>query len=120
MNERQVTLDFVEGETDVTLGETFRYFTVPCDMTIIYVCASPSVADAALTLDINDDGTGVITALACGVVAVPGTWKSTHMGGTNTPVQVAAGSVLSFDANAATASTRIAIQIVALVGEKFS
>lgn len=120
MNERLVVLDFVEGEVGVTLSTLFRYLTIPCDLTVIYVCASPSADDTGLTIDINDDGTGVITAVDAATKATPGTWKSTHMGGTNAPVTIAAGSVISFDANSAASGTRVGIQVWALTGEVFA
>jgi hypothetical protein len=118
MNERLQTISFVEGETGVTLGDNFRYFTVPFQMTIVAVTCSPSVDDSGATIDINDDGTGVITAIDCSDQNVPGTWKSTHItGGTETPVSVAAGSVLSFDLNNGAANTRVGIVIWYLGGE---
>jgi hypothetical protein len=117
MSENLQVISFVEGEVGVTLGDNFRYFTVPFQMTIVAVTVSPSVDDADLTIDINDDGTGVITAISCADQNVPGTWKSTHLtGGTETPVSVAAGSVISFDANSAAANTRVGIVIWALGG----
>lgn len=117
MNERMIVIDFAEGETGVTLGANYLYFTVPQSMTIVYVTAAPSVDDADLTLDINDDGTGVITAVSCADQDVPGTWASTHVGGANAPVTIAADSVVSFDANDAAANTRLYVQIWALIGE---
>ena len=113
-----ITLD--EGEVGVTLGANYRYFYAPCDMTILYVTASPSVDDADLTVDINDDGTGVITAVDASDLDVPGTWKSTAMGGTNAPVVIAAGSKVSLDANDAAANTRIMVQIWFSAGTKWS
>ena len=119
MNDRMINLTFDEGEVGVTLGANYRYWYAPFDMTIVYVTASPSVDDADLTVDINDDGTGVITAVDASDLDVPGTWKSTHIsGGTEDPVHVAAGSKMSFDANDAAANTRIMISIWALLGEE--
>lgn len=120
MNERLICMTFDEGEVGVTLSTNYRYFYTPVDLTIVYVTASPSVDDGGLTVDINDDGTGVITAVDASDLDVPGTWKSTHMGGTNAPVTIAAGSKVSLDANAAAANTRILVQIWALVGEAWS
>lgn len=120
MNERLVVLDFVEGEVGVTLGNNFRYITIPVNLTIISVSCSPSANDTGLTIDINDDGSTAIAAVTCDTAATPGTWKSTHMGGTNTPVAIAAGSVVSFDANAAASGTRAMISIWALTGEVFA
>lgn len=120
MNERLVVITVDQGEVGVTLSANFRYFYVPCDLTVVYVTASPNADDAGLTIDINDDGSGVITAVDCSDADVPGTWKSTHMGGTNTPVTIAAGSKVSLDANNAAADTAVHVEIWALAGEKFS
>lgn len=120
MNERLVVLNFDEGEVGITLGANYRYLTTPCDLTVVFASVSPSVDDADCSVDINDDGTGVITAIDCSDQNVPGTWKSTHMGGTNAPVTIAAGSLLSFDANSAAANTRIMVSIWALTGEEWS
>lgn len=120
MNERLVVLCFNDGEVGVTLSTNFRYFTTPCDLTVIYVTASPSANDAGLTIDINDDGSTAIAAVTCDTAATPGTWKSTHMGGTNDPVRIAAGSVCSLDANNAAANTRTYVEIWALASEVFS
>ena len=100
-----------EGEVGVTLGANYQYFYAPCNMTILYVTAAPSVDDADATIDINDDGSGVITAVDASDLDVPGTWKSKPMGGTNDPVVIAAGSKVSLDANSTAANTRIMVQI---------
>ena len=99
------------GEAGVTTGALYQYYTVPCACTIKYVCAAPNVDDADVTVDVNDDGVAAISAIVCATKAVPGTWKSTAMGGTNAPIQVAAGSVLSFDLNGAAAGTAIMVSI---------
>src|SRR3989337_828671 len=91
-----IAISFVEGEVGVTLGALFRYFTTDVPLTIIGVTVSPSVDDAGLTIDINDDGTGVITAIDASDLDVPGTWKSTLLGGAQTPISNAAGRVISF------------------------
>jgi len=109
-----------EGEVGVTLGALYQYFTAPCDMTIIYVCAAPSVDDPDLTIDINDDGTAAISAISCALLATPGTWKSTVMGGTNDPVTIEDGSVVSLDANSAAVNTRIMVQIWFMPGTQWS
>ena len=112
------TISFVEGEVGVTLGDAFRAFTFDFPFTIVGVTASPSADDTGLTLDINDDGSAAIAAIACAVKATPGTWKSTHFGGAQTPVSVAAGSIITFDANAAAADTRLGVVITCLMGAK--
>ncbi len=117
MNEKLVVLDFDDGEAGVTLGALYRYSTLLVSGTIVAVVTSPSVDDPGLTVDINDDGTGVITAISTALKATPGSWISTHFGGANTPVAVAKDSVLSLDANAAAANTRVKVQIWILTGE---
>lgn len=117
MNEKLVVLSFADGETGVTLGDAYRAIKVPFDLTIVYVSASPNVDDAGLTIDVNDDGVAAVAATPAATLATPGTWRSTHVGGTNAPVQVAAGSILTLDANAAAANTAVLVQIWALTGE---
>jgi len=119
MNERLVVLNFTDGEVGVTLGDNYRYFTVPSDLTIVYVTASPNADDTDLTIDINDDGAAAIAAVAASDQDVPGRWISTHFGGTQTPVRIAADSKVSFDANDAAANTVVYVQIWALAGESY-
>ncbi len=112
MDERFSCISLTDGEAGVTLGALYRYFTsLPQGMTIVYVTVSPSVDDADLTIDINDDGTVAIAAISCADKDVPGTWKSVDVGGSNAPVAVAADSVMSLDANSAAAGTRVHVQI---------
>jgi hypothetical protein len=118
MNERLIVLSVETGEVGTTLGAAFYFTKIPTDITIVGVSCAPSADDAGLTIDINDDGTGVITAIDCSDQDAPGEWKSTHFGGTNTPVSIAAGSEISLDANNAAANTRVWVNIWALVGEK--
>jgi len=119
MNEKLTVLSFTDGEAGVTLGDTYRYITVPCALVIVAVYASPSADDPDATVDINDDGVASVSTVACATKATPGSWISTHFGGTETPVAVAADSVLSLDANDAAADTRIMVQIWALTGETY-
>lgn len=107
---------FTDGEVGVTLGALYRYFHVFSDITIVAVAASPSADDADATIDINDDGTVAIAAVTCDDKEIPGTWKSTHIGGTNDPVTISRDSVVSLDANSAASGTRIMVQIWYLPG----
>jgi hypothetical protein len=104
----------------ITLSTNFHYFYTPCDLTVIFVCATSNADDAGLTIDINDDGTGVIAGVSAADADVPGTWKAKHMGGTNDAVTIAAGSKVSLDANNAAADSVVSVQIWALTGEVFS
>ncbi len=117
MNERLVEIALEAGEVGVTLGDAYKYYTALVPLTVVGVVCSASANDADLTVDINDDGSGVITAIACATAATPGTWKSTHIGGTETPVRIAKNSVISLDANNAAASTRLRVALLCLTGE---
>ena len=116
MNENLVVLQFQDGQVGLTLSTLYRYFYVPFDVTVVYMEAGASADDPDLTVDLNDDGTGVIAALACATAATPGRWQSTHVGGTNAPVHIAAGSLCSLDANSAAADTDICVTLWCLVG----
>lgn len=99
------------------LGANFAYTHLPIQITIVAVSVAPNTDDAGGTVDINDDGTGIITAIDCSDQNVPGVWQTPGYGGTNTPVTVAGQSLLSADANSIAAATSIGIQIWALEGE---
>ncbi len=120
MKEGITVLSIMDGEVGVTLGADYHSFITPCDMTILYVDAAPSVNDADATIDIEDDGTAVIESVSCAVLATPGTWKSTAMGGANDPVVIAAGSVVSLTATDAAANTRIGVRIWFSAGTEWS
>jgi len=117
MNERMIEISLEAGEVGVTLGENYKYFTALVPLTVVGVVCSASADDAGLTVDVNDDGTGVISGIACATAATPGTWKSTHIGGTETPVYIAKNSVISLDAKNAAADTRLRVGLLCLVGE---
>jgi len=99
------------------LGALVYYATIPMSMTIVAVSAAPSADDAGLTIDINVDGTAAIAALAAADQNVAGTWTSTHFGGANEPVHIAADSVISIDVNSAAAATAVYLNIWYLAGE---
>ena len=119
MNERLVCIPLpgVYPGSGAALGDNYAYFYSRYDMTIVYVSAAPGADDPGLTLDINDDASGVITAISCADADVPGEWESTHVGGAQTPVTIAAGSKISFDANNAANGSQIFGYMLALTGE---
>jgi hypothetical protein len=119
MNERlqMVSITLVDPDNTAAIGALHYYFDALYDMTIVGVSVAPEVDDADATLDIDDDGTNVITAVSCADADVPGTWKSTHGGGTNAPVFVAAGSKVSFDINDGAAATAFHVVMYVLLGE---
>lgn len=119
MKERLVVIPFnlVDPDETAAVGDLFLYWTAPIDLTLVYVTVAPAEDDTGATLDINDDGTGVITAVDASDKNVPGTWGTPGYGGTNAPVLVAAGSVMSFDINNGAAANNFYGQIWALTGE---
>lgn len=122
MNERLVVISktLVDPDESAGMSTNEAYFYAMCDLTVIAVCVAPEEDDSGATLDINDDGTGVIEAIGCADADVPGTWKSTHMGGAETPVRIAAGSKVDFDLNSAAVANAFNVDIWALTGEVFS
>ena len=121
MTERLVAYTFnladpVEGNA---LGALETYFRIPFGATLVYASGAPAADDAGGTMDINDDGSAIVTALACAVAATPGEWISTHCGGTQTPVEIAAGSLMTIDLNALAIGVSFAVVILLLVGESW-
>lgn len=110
-------LSFTFGSNGATLGALEGYVTTPYGFTLIGVAGAPSANDTDLTMDINDDGSVIVTAMSMAVKATPGTWLTPALGGTNTSVHVAAESVLSFDFNNAAANTQVYVQLYVLLDE---
>jgi hypothetical protein len=122
MNERLVayTLNLADPVEGNSLGVLETYFVLPFGATLVYASGSPSADDAGTTLDLMDDGAACgPTALACAVAATPGEWISTHCGGAETPVEIAAGSVMSIDVNGSAAGVTFAIVLLFLTGESW-
>lgn len=119
MNERLVsyTFNLFDPNDAAGLGALSSYFMLPFGATLVYASGTPMTDDAGCTLDINDDGVAIVTALACAVKATPGEWISTHCGGTQTPVRIAAGSEMTIDVNAIAVGVRFDVQMLFLVGE---
>lgn len=119
MNERLLAytptlVDPAEGESLSDAGA--GYFMVPFQATLIYASISPFEDDAGATLDIQDDGSDIVTGIDASDHDVPGEWQSTHVGGSNDPVQIAAGSEISLDLNNAAAANRFDVVLLFLVG----
>ena len=78
-------------------------FDMPVGMTILGVslCAEAFAnTPTTFTIDIQDDGTDTsIAALAASTAGTPGTWYTPALGGTETPITVAAGSDVEIDLN---------------------
>lgn len=93
------------------------YWTVPFNITIVGVSVAPLEDDTGATLDIDDDGSNVITAVDASDADVPGTWLATGFGGSNEPVAIAADSKIAFDLNSAAAANVFYVSVWYLVGE---
>lgn len=101
MNENIVTYTFTAGNPTEAAGLSTNalYFMVPFGATLIYMSAAPLEDDTGATVDLNDDAASVVAGVDASDKDVPGEWISTHVGGTETPVQIAAGSVCDLDFN---------------------
>lgn len=106
-------VDPTEGNA---IGALEGYIQLPFAYQIVAVSVSPQVDDAGATIDIDDDGTNVISAIDASDQNVPGTWATPGFGGTNAPVAVAANSLVSFDVNAGANGSAFNVDMVVLVG----
>jgi len=102
MEERLVPLSFffaaVADVDGAWLQEIpFQCTIVAVDYTLHTVTGSPTGAD----IDIQDDGVDAIVAIALAAFTAgsKAEWLTKHMGGAQTAVEVAAGSVLEIDLN---------------------
>jgi len=74
----------------------------PIGLTLVGVtlCAEAFTGTpTGFNVDIQDDGTDVITAVAANSAGTPGSWLASHLGGSLTPVAIAAGSEVEIDVN---------------------
>ena len=119
MKERIAVLSVHEGQVGITLGDLFAYKKVLVQGTVVAIQVAPGADDTGLTVDVDNvtGSSAVATAISAAVKATPGAWLTPGYGGTNTPVAVDKGDILSFDANAAAADTAINVDIYILTGE---
>lgn len=120
MSAQLMTFNFsAQAQVDADGVHTVK---VPFGITIVgvTVCAEAFTGSpTGFNIDIQDDTTDVISAVAANAAGTPGEWKSTHLGGSNAPVSVAAGSVLEVDVNLTAGSSPTAdydVTIFALAG----
>ncbi len=96
---------YIQGQVD---ADGVVEFEAPCGMTIVGVslCAEAFTGSpTGFNVDIQDDGSDIITAVAANSAGTSGTWKTPTFGGSETPVYVAAGSAVEIDVNFAGGST---------------
>lgn len=112
------TLSFSVTDPDesAAVGTAALRFELPFNFTIVGVSVCPLEDDTGATMDIQDDGTDVITAISCADKDAVTPWLSTHVGGTNTPVHVAADSEVTFDFNSAAVANIFHVAISFLAG----
>jgi hypothetical protein len=108
MNERifVITQNIADPDNSASVTTGACYFMLPVQATLVAVSVSAHDDDAGATIDILDDGTDIVTGIDASDQDVPGEWLSTDFGGTNAPVEIAAGSEMSIDVNSAAAANR--------------
>ena len=113
-----VSMTFVLGDPidAATLGDDILLSVLPTEGKLVYFSAVPLEDDTGLTVDIDDDGTAVVTAVAAADKDAVSTWSTTHFGGTNEPVVFAKGSELGVDLNAMAAGNFIVLTFWFLLG----
>jgi hypothetical protein len=122
MNEQLIAYSlsiFDPDDNTGALGDSSWYSIIPFGATLVYASVSPHENDGGATMDIQDDGSDIVTAIDAAVHLVPGEWISTHCGGTETPVVIVAGSDLELDFNSAAATTRFDVILLFLQGESW-
>lgn len=122
MNERLIayTLNVADPDASAAVGSSgAAYVMVPFGATLVYASVSPFEDDTGATMDIQDDAVDIVTAIDASDHDVPGEWISTHCGGTQTPVAIAAGSEVTLDFNAAAVANRFDVVLLFLVGESW-
>ena len=110
-----MTFQLTDPDNTAALSTTVFYWTALMSMTIVGLSVAPLEDDAGATLDLNG-GSAAIAAVDASDADAPGTWVSTHMGGTQTPVTVADGDDLNFDLNSAAAANAFNVVIYYLPG----
>jgi hypothetical protein len=115
MSDRLLTFNFSAQAQSAADG--VHSIKVPFGVTIVgvTVCAEAFTGTpTGFNVDIQDDTVDVIVAVAANTAGTPGEWKSTHFGGTNAPVAVAAGSRIEVDVNLTAGTTPTADYDVAI------
>lgn len=95
-------------------------FQLPHDFTIVHVslCVEAYASSGTTcNVDIQDDGTDVITAVTANTAGTPGTWESKHVGGAQDAVTIAADSSIEVDLNLDTGTADFTLIVLGLLGE---
>lgn len=121
MNERLIAynLNITDPVEASVVGDSAALVMVPFGATLIYVSVSAHDDDPGASIDVQDDGTDIVTGVDATDQDVPGEWASIHAGGTNAPIVIAAGSEIEIDVNAAAAANRFDVLLLFLTGESW-
>lgn len=121
MNERLVayTLNIADPTEGAAVSQSASMVMIPFAATLVYAAVSPFNDDTGAVMDIQDDGSDIITGIDASDHDVPGEWISTHCGGTNAPIQIAAGSELELDFDLGAVANRFDVVLLFLTGEKW-
>jgi hypothetical protein len=86
----------------VTANNNYHKFVALQGFTVVGMSLCPFAftgAPSGFNVDLNDDGVGVVAAVAANATGTVGEWKSSAVGGSADPVTIARGSVVSVDLN---------------------
>ncbi len=117
-----ITLTFTaqaQGDADGV-----HQFQPPRGLTIVgvdVVAEAFTGSPTGFDIDIQDDGTDVITAVSADTAGTVGTWRSKHFGGSNDRVHIDADSTVDIDINLTGGTSPTAdytIVLYALLGAK--
>ncbi len=106
MSDRLVTFTF-SSQAQADADGVHTLYT-PLGLTLVGVGVTAEAftgSPSGFNVDIQDDGADIVTAVAANTAGTPGTWLSTHLGGAETPVAIAAGSEIEVDVNLTGGST---------------
>jgi hypothetical protein len=119
MNERLVAYNLNIADPDESAGVTTSacMVMVPFACKLVYASISPFEDDAGAYMDIQDDGTTIVTGVDASDHDVPGEWASIHAGGANAAVAIAAGSEIEIDILDGAVANRFDVTLLFLTGE---
>ena len=97
-------------------------FKAPQGMTLVGLSVYPEAFTGTPTgfnVDVNVATVAMVTAVAANTAGAAGEWKARHFGGTNDPVAIAGGQLVTVDVNFTGGTTPTAdydIQLFCLLG----
>lgn len=116
---QSISLSITDPDETAAAGTAAARIEFPHSITIVGVSCCPLEDDAGATLDVQAAGSDVITAVSCADKDAVTLWETTHTGGTNAPVLVAANTEITFDFNNAAAANVFHTVLYYLAGEAY-